>query len=79
MRGYNNVFATYFVGTQQDHYVFKSGYVIAQVDGKAIIKILEALKKILTFHQANRFALGSFVFVILTTEKEPMNWATWFF
>jgi hypothetical protein len=42
--------------------------VVAQVDVKAIIKILKALKKILTFHQGNRFTLGSFVFVILTTE-----------
>jgi hypothetical protein len=33
--GYNSLDATYFVGTQQDHYVFKSRYLIAQAYGKA--------------------------------------------
>jgi hypothetical protein len=35
LKGYNGVVTTYFVGIQQDHYIFKLGYLIAQVDGKA--------------------------------------------
>jgi hypothetical protein len=40
---YNSVVATYFVGTQQYHYVFKLGYLIAQVDKKPKIKRLKSL------------------------------------
>jgi hypothetical protein len=35
--------------------------------------------EILTFCQGNKYALGSLVFVMLTIEKEPMNWKAWFF
>ncbi len=76
--GYNGVVATYFTITQQDHYVFKSGYVIAQINKKAKVKILEALMEILTFCQGNRFVPSSLVFVMLVAEKELVNWATWF-
>jgi hypothetical protein len=38
--GYNDVAATYFVGTQQDHYVLKSRYSIAQIDKNAKLKRL---------------------------------------
>ncbi len=43
---------------------------IAQVDKKAIVGRLEALTEILTFHQGNRFALGSLVSMTLVVEKE---------
>jgi hypothetical protein len=55
-----------------------SRYAIAQVDEKARVERLEALTKILTFRQGNRFALGYLIFVMLVVEKEPVNWATWF-
>jgi len=32
---YNGVAATYFVRFQQDHYILKSGYLIAQANGKS--------------------------------------------
>ncbi len=51
---------------------------ITQVDGKARVERLEALTKILTFHQGNMFTPCSLVSVILTIEKELVNWATWF-
>ncbi len=52
---------------------------ITQADGKARVGRLEALTDILMFCQGNRFTFGFLVFVMLVTEKEPMNWATWFF
>jgi hypothetical protein len=76
--GYNGVAATYFVGTQQDQYVFKLGCMIAQADRKAKVGRLKTLTKILTFHQGNKFAFSSLVSVMLIVEKELMNWATWF-
>jgi hypothetical protein len=48
--GYNGVPAIYYTWTQQDHYVFKSGYVIAQANENAMVERLEALAEILTFH-----------------------------
>jgi hypothetical protein len=72
-KGYNGVVATYFTKTQQDHYVFKSRYVIAQANGKARVGRLEALTKILTFCQGNRFVLCSLISMMLTTEKELIN------
>jgi hypothetical protein len=76
--GYNGVVATYFTRTQQNHYVFKLGYVIAQVDGNARVIRLETLMKILTFHQGNKFVPISLVSMMLVAEKEPVKWATWF-
>jgi hypothetical protein len=76
--GYNNIVATYFGSTQQDHYVLKSGYLIAQIDRKAKVERLKTLTKNLKFCQGNRFAFGSLIFVMLVVEKEPMNRATWF-
>jgi len=75
---YNSVVATYFVSMQQDHYVLKLGYLIAQANKKAEVKRLKALIEILMFHQGNKFALGSLVSMMLAVEKEPMDWATWF-
>ncbi len=40
LEGYNGVVATYFVGFQQDHYIFKSGYLSGQSNGKAKVRIL---------------------------------------
>jgi hypothetical protein len=40
LEGYNGVVATYFVGFQQDHYILKLGYLIAQANGKAKVKKL---------------------------------------
>jgi len=71
--GCNGVIATYFANTQQEHYLLKSRYVLAQANGKARVRKLEALIKILTFCQGNQFSLGSLVFVILATKKEPVN------
>ncbi len=59
--GYNGVITTYFVGTQQDHYVFKLGYLIAQANKKAKVERLKTLMEILTFCQGNKFALGSLI------------------
>ncbi len=70
---YNGVVAIYFTKTQQDHYVLKSRYVIAQANGKVRVRRLETLTKILTFHQGNRFALGFLIFVMLIVEKEPIT------
>jgi hypothetical protein len=75
---YSSVVATYFVGTQQDHYVLKSGYLIAQANKKAEVEKLKTLTEILMFHQGNKFALSSLVSMMLVVEKEPMDWATWF-
>jgi hypothetical protein len=75
---YHGVATTYFAGTQQDHYVFKLGCMIAQADRKAKVRRLETLTKILTFRQGNRFAFSSLVSMMLIVEKELMNWATWF-
>jgi hypothetical protein len=77
-QGYNGVAVNYFIGTRQDHYVFKLGYVIAQADEKVKVVKLETLMEILTFGQGNMFALGSLVCAMLIVEKEPVNWATWF-
>jgi hypothetical protein len=77
--GFNGVDATYFVGTHQDHYVFKLGYLIAQANGKVRAGRLKALTGILTFRQDNNFAPGSLVSMMLVVEKELANWATWFF
>jgi hypothetical protein len=52
--GYNNVATTYFIGTQQDHYVLKLGYVITQANGHTRVGRLIALIKILTFCQGNQ-------------------------
>jgi sorbitol-specific phosphotransferase system component IIA len=73
--GFNGVYATYFVGTQQDHYVFKLGHLIAQADGKVRAERLKTLTKILTFQQGNNFALGSLVSMMLVVEKESTDWA----
>jgi hypothetical protein len=40
VEGYNGVVATYFVGFQQDHYIFKLRYLIAQANGKARVRRL---------------------------------------
>jgi hypothetical protein len=37
---YNGVVATYFVNTQQDHYIIKSGYLIAQANGNTRVRRL---------------------------------------
>jgi hypothetical protein len=76
--GYNGVATTYFADTQQDHYVFKLGYLIAQANEKEKVERLETLMKILTFFQGNKFALSSLISMMLLVNKEPMNWATWF-
>jgi hypothetical protein len=68
-----------FVGTQQDHYVFKLEYLIVQVDGKVKVGRLKTLTKILTFRQGNSFALGFLVSMMSATKKELTNWAAWFF
>ncbi len=70
---YNGVVVAYFIGTQQDHYVRKSRYVIAQVDGKEKVRRLEALMEILTFCQGNKFALGSLDFVMLITKINQLT------
>jgi hypothetical protein len=77
-KGYNGVATTYFASMlQQEHYIFKLGYVIAQVDGKAKVGKLETLMEILMFHQGswegNMFALGSLIFVMLATKKELVS------
>jgi hypothetical protein len=51
--GYNNVANTDFVGTQQDHCVLKSEYMIAQANGQTRVGRLRALIRILTFCQGN--------------------------
>ncbi len=40
LEGYNGVVATYFVSTQQDHYILKLGYLMAQTNGKARVRRL---------------------------------------
>ncbi len=72
-QGYNGVAVNYFIGTRQDHYVFKLGYVIAQVDKKVKVVRLETLMEILTFGQGNMFALGFLVCAMLIVEKELVN------
>jgi len=52
-KGYNNVANTYFARTQQNHYVLKLRYVIAQANGQTRVGRLGALIKILTFCQGN--------------------------
>ncbi len=52
---------------------------IAQVDEKEKIGVLEELTKILTFCQGNKFAHSSSILVMLVAEKEPMNWVAWFY
>jgi hypothetical protein len=47
--------------------------VIAQANEKAKIGRLEALIKILTFCQGNRFVPSSLVFMMLDIEKGPVN------
>jgi hypothetical protein len=72
-QGYNGVDVNYFIGTRQDHYVFKLGYVIAQADKKVKVVRLETLMEILTFGQGNMFALGFLVCAMLIVEKELVN------
>ncbi len=40
LEGYDGVVATYFVSTQQDHYILKSRYLMAQANGKARVRRL---------------------------------------
>jgi hypothetical protein len=76
--GFDGVDATYFVRTQQDHYVIKSRYLIAQVNGKVRVRRLKTLTEILTFRQSNNFAPGFLVSMMLVAEKELANWVAWF-
>ncbi len=70
---YNSVVATYFVSMQQDHYIPKSRYLIDWADRTPEVERLEAMTKILIFHQGNKFALGSLVSMMLVVEMEPMD------
>ncbi len=71
--GYNTTIAKYFVGEKEEHYTFHSGYVICKTNGPLKVMKLEALTKILTFKQGNKYALGTLVAIIQTVEEREVN------
>jgi hypothetical protein len=71
---YNPIVATYFIGSEHEHYIPCLGYLITKVHGKRKVTKLEALMEIMSFKQGNKFALGDLISMMLVAEKEEVNW-----
>jgi hypothetical protein len=52
--------------------------VIYKANGPLKVMKLEALTKILTFKQGNKYVPGTLVVVIQAVEEGEVNWALWF-
>jgi hypothetical protein len=70
----NPIVATYFIGDEHEHYIPRSRYLIAKVDGKRKVAKLEALMEIMSFKQGNKFVPNVLISTMLVVEKERVNW-----
>jgi hypothetical protein len=64
---YNLVVATYFIGDEHEHYIMRSCYLIAKVDGKRKVTRLETLTEIMSFRQGNKFVPSALISIMLAT------------
>jgi hypothetical protein len=71
------IVATYFTRDEHEHYILHSISLIAKADGKQKVARLEALTKIMSFKQGNKFAPSALISTMLAIEKEKVNWASW--
>jgi hypothetical protein len=62
---YNLIVATYFIGSEHEHYIPCLGHLIAKIDGKRKVTRLKKLTKIMSFKQGNKFALGALISMML--------------
>jgi hypothetical protein len=75
---YNPIIEIYFIKDEHEHYIPCSSYLIAKANGKWKVVKLEALTKIMSFRQRNKFVPSVLISMMLPTEKEEMNWVVWF-
>jgi hypothetical protein len=66
------IVATYFTRDEHEHYILHSRYLIAKAYGKWKVARLEALTKIMSFKQRNKFAPGALFSKMLATKKERL-------
>jgi len=75
---YNLVVVTYFIRDEHEHYILHSCYLIAKIDGRQKVAILEAMTEIMSFRQGNKFVPSALISTMLAAEKEKVNRATWY-
>lgn len=68
----------YLIGNEDEHYILRSRYLIAKVDGRWKVTRLEALMEIMSFKQRNKFAPNALISTMLITKKEKVNCVVWF-
>jgi len=72
-KSYNPIVVIYFIGNEHEHYIPHLGNLIAKVNAKWKVAILEALTKIMSFRQGNKISPTVLISIMLEIEKEKVN------